>query len=127
MRRRLETLRVATEARHTLQIDIDQLQGRRSERTVRPLGCFYWGSVWTLAAWCESRAGFRSFRVDRIADAQVNDERFRDEAGKTLADLFRRVEAESGAKARVEASQHAGAAPGGARSARLRRGKGEGG
>ena len=93
--------------------------------------CFYWGSVWTLAAWCESRAGFRSFRVDRIADVQVGDARFRDEAGKTLADLFRRVEAESGAKARVEASRHAGAAPGGAasrpRSARLRRGKGEGG
>ena len=131
VRRRLETLRVATEARHTLQLVYVDLQGRRSERTVRPLGCFYWGSVWTLAAWCESRAGFRSFRVDRIADVQVGDARFRDEAGKTLADLFRRVEAESGAKASVEAGRHAGAAPGGAasrpRSARLRRGEGAGG
>ncbi len=60
-----------------------------SERTVRPLGCFYWGTVWTLAAWCESRDAFRSFRVDRITSLQVLDATFRDEPGRTLADLFR--------------------------------------
>jgi predicted DNA-binding transcriptional regulator YafY len=63
----------------------------------RPLGCFYWGSVWTLAAWCETRVGFRSFRVDRITHLQVLDERFRDEPGQTLADLFRQVETEQAA------------------------------
>jgi predicted DNA-binding transcriptional regulator YafY len=61
---------------------------------VRPLGCFYWGEVWTLAAWCEVRDGFRNFRVDRIETVGRSNERFRDEPGKTLADLFRRVEAE---------------------------------
>jgi predicted DNA-binding transcriptional regulator YafY len=65
-----------------------------SERLVRPLGCFYWGEVWTLAAWCEAREGFRNFRIDRIQDLGVLDERFRDEPGKTLADLFRATEAE---------------------------------
>jgi predicted DNA-binding transcriptional regulator YafY len=58
---------------------------------VRPLGVFFWDAVWTLAAWCELRNDFRSFRVDRIVEVTELDERFRDEAGKTLADLFRRV------------------------------------
>ena len=135
VRRRLETLRVATEARHTLHLAYVDLQGRRSERTVRPLGCFYWGSVWTLAAWCESRHGFRSFRVDRIAELRVGDERFRDEAGKTLSDLFRRVEAQAGAEAgaevRTATAANASPGPNGAagrpRSAGLRRSEHRGG
>jgi predicted DNA-binding transcriptional regulator YafY len=93
-RRRLETLRRAAEDRQTLRLVYRDLQERRSERTVRPLGCFYWGSVWTLAAWCEVRESFRSFRVDRIDDLQLSEERFRDEAGKTLPDLFRQVDAQ---------------------------------
>jgi predicted DNA-binding transcriptional regulator YafY len=93
-RQRLEVLRIAAEARHKLRLTYVDLKDRRSERVVRPLGCFYWGSVWTLAAWCEARGGFRSFRVDRMAELRVQDERFRDEAGKTLADLFRQVEDE---------------------------------
>ena len=61
---------------------------------MRPLGCFYWSEVWTLAAWCEVREDFRNFRVDRIERLEALDERFRDEPGKTLADLFRQVEGE---------------------------------
>ena len=90
----LEALRIAAEAKHTVRIVCLDLKEQRSERVVRPLGCFYWGSVWTLAAWCEARDRFRNFRVDRIAELQVLDARFRDEPGKTLADLFREVEAE---------------------------------
>ena len=61
---------------------------------MRPLGCVYWGEVWTLAAWCEVREGFRNFRIDRITGLEVLAERFRDEAGKTLADLLRQVDVE---------------------------------
>ena len=93
-RKRLETLRIAAEAKHTLRLVYVDLKEQRSERVVRPLGCFYRGAVWTLAAWCEARAGFRNFRVDRIEALQVLEARFRDEPGKTLADLFREVEAE---------------------------------
>jgi len=91
-RARLETLRVAAEARRKLRMRYLDLKGEPSERVVRPLGCFYWGEVWTLAAWCEARQNFRNFRVDRIEELQLLDERFRDEAGKTLPDLFRAVE-----------------------------------
>ena len=69
------------------------LSDKPSERTVRPLGCFYWGKVWTLAAWCERRNDFRTFRVDRVVEARPLEERFRDEPGRTLADLVRLEEA----------------------------------
>ena len=89
-RARLEALRQATEARQKLRIDYRDLKEASSQRTVRPLGCFFWGQVWTLAAWCESRQDFRSFRVDRIDAMLLLDERFRDEPGRSLADLMRR-------------------------------------
>lgn len=56
-------------------------------RTVRPLGLWYWGKVWTMVCWCELRAGFRMFRIDRIAEI-TEGERFKDEAGKTLRDFY---------------------------------------
>ena len=65
-----------------------------TQRMLRPLGCFYWGKIWTLVAWCESRNGFRSFRLDRIQNAHLVEDKaghFKDEAGKTLADYLREV------------------------------------
>ena len=91
-RTRLRVLREATEQRAKVRMRYLDLKGSASERTVRPLGCVYWGEVWTLAAWCETRDGFRNFRIDRIAGVDVLDERFRDEPGKALADLLREVE-----------------------------------
>ena len=93
-RARLETLRLATESRRKLQLRYLDLKGQASERTVRPLACFFWGQVWTLAAWCELRQDFRSFRVDRIARLDRLEERFRDEPGRALADLQRRYRTE---------------------------------
>jgi predicted DNA-binding transcriptional regulator YafY len=90
-RQRLEQLRLAAETRQFLRLTYLDLKGVRSERLLRPLGSFYWGAVWTLAAWCEMRQGFRSFRVDRIETLDVLPERFQSEPGKTLADLFRQV------------------------------------
>jgi predicted DNA-binding transcriptional regulator YafY len=90
-RERLEKLRVAAETHHKLNLRYVDLKDIETERTVRPLGCFFWGAVWTLAAWCELRQGFRSFRVDRIRELRLCDERFRDEPGKTLADLMRQA------------------------------------
>ena len=90
-RRRLEQLRLAAESRHVVRLRYLDLNGVRSERRLRPVGSFYWGAVWTLAAWCELRQDFRSFRVDRIEALEVLDDRFRDEPGKTLADLMRRA------------------------------------
>jgi predicted DNA-binding transcriptional regulator YafY len=105
MRNRLQTLREAVEARQKLRLSYRDVSGDASERTVRPLGCFYWGKVWTLSTWCELRSDFRGFRIDRMDAVKVLPERFRDEAGKTLADMLRQVKARSAEAKRLEQQQ----------------------
>lgn len=43
-------------------------EGRASERTVVPLGLYFWGKQWLLAGYCLMRNDYRSFRVDRVHD-----------------------------------------------------------
>ncbi|MBW2312821.1 MAG: YafY family transcriptional regulator [Deltaproteobacteria bacterium] len=64
-----------------------------SQRTVRPIGLFFWGYNWTLTAWCELRDDFRSFRVDRIERLALQDDTFEPEPGKTLEDFLEQVTA----------------------------------
>lgn len=90
----LQTLRESAQAHRKLQLHYRDATDALSQRTVRPLGCFYWGKVWTLGAWCESRNAFRSFRLDRMEHVQPVEGaqgRFADEPGKTLADYLRAV------------------------------------
>jgi predicted DNA-binding transcriptional regulator YafY len=89
--RLLQQLREAAQSKHLAHITYRDAKDASSERTVRPLGVFYWGAVWTLAAWCEVREGFRSFRIDRIETLDVLERHFADEPDKTLADLLRKV------------------------------------
>lgn len=58
IRQRLQDLRVATQAQRRVSITYQDLQSKTSQRTLRPLGCFYWGKVWTLAAWCATKRDF---------------------------------------------------------------------
>ncbi len=90
----LQQLREAAQAKQLAHIRYRDAAELRTKRTVRPLGVFYWGAVWTLAAWCESREDFRSFRVDRIETLDVLQARFADEPGRSLADLLRNFKAE---------------------------------
>jgi predicted DNA-binding transcriptional regulator YafY len=88
----LQTLREAVQAHRKVCVHYRDAADQSTERTLRPLGCFYWGKVWTLAAWCETRHGFRSFRVDRMAQVHALEGpqgQFRDESGKTLSDYLR--------------------------------------
>jgi predicted DNA-binding transcriptional regulator YafY len=93
--RTLQTLREAVQERRKVFINYRDLNEKPSERTLRPLGCFYWGKVWTLAAWCEQRSDFRSFRVDRVTAVQRLEDQFRDEPGRTLADYARLTETQA--------------------------------
>ena len=104
LRARLQVLREAVQARQKLRLHYRDVSGDASERTVRPLGCFYWGRVWTLSTWCELRNDFRGFRIDRMDAVDLLPERFRDEAGKTLADMLRQVKART-AEAKLPAQQ----------------------
>jgi len=88
----LQLLREAVQARRVVRFDYQDAAHKKSQRTVRPLGCFYWGSVWTLAAWCQAREDFRSFRLDRMTHAawvEGSAGLFQDAQGQTLADFLR--------------------------------------
>ena len=51
-------------------------QGRASERMIWPISVGYLEAVRLLAAWCELRGDFRSFRTDRVVDANYLDEKY---------------------------------------------------
>ena len=88
---RLGLLRHAASTRRRIRFDYADAKGAATTRIARPLGCYHWEAVWTLGAWCEQRAAFRSFRIDRMRSLEVLDDVFRDEAGRTLADFLRHV------------------------------------
>ena len=50
--------------------------GRDSERTIWPIAIGYLEAVRLLAAWCELRKDFRSFRTDRVIDAVYLEEKY---------------------------------------------------
>ncbi len=83
----LAIAREALMARRRIRFRYTSERGDATERTVRPLGVFFWGRTWSLAAWCEMRVGFRNFRLDRVSEAAMLD-RFEEEPGRTLRDLL---------------------------------------
>ena len=87
----LDTMREAIVAGRRLAFSYKDEAGKPSERAVRPLGLYFWGERWTLAAWCEMRTDFRNFRLDRVAGVTIGT-RFPDEPGKRLEDFLRSVE-----------------------------------
>jgi predicted DNA-binding transcriptional regulator YafY len=84
-------LRHAAADRRKARFTYTRPDGESSARTVWPLGLFYWGAVWTLLAWCETRNDFRNFRLDRIGDAEISDEPYPLVPGRTLEDFMRRI------------------------------------
>jgi predicted DNA-binding transcriptional regulator YafY len=83
----LAVAREALVAHRRIRFRYDNERAEATERTVRPLGVFFWGRTWTLAAWCEMRVAFRNFRLDRIKAPTLLD-RFEDEPGRTLRDFL---------------------------------------
>ncbi len=86
--RHMPAIRAAVRARQKLRITYVKDDGTQSERVIRPLQLDYWGRVWTVTAWCEWRADFRVFRIDRIDSLRVLPQLFVDEPGRTLADYL---------------------------------------
>ena len=83
-RNQIDKLEEATENKDRIALSYKDASGMPTERIVRPLGLHFWGNVWTLVAWCETRNDFRMFRLDRIVKTEPNG-RFRTEKDKTLA------------------------------------------
>ena len=67
-----------------------------TSRRVHPLGLWFWGKVWTMVAWCETREDFRMFRLDRMMASTRTGETFQPAAERSLAECLRRFEQEFG-------------------------------
>jgi predicted DNA-binding transcriptional regulator YafY len=95
LRRKLDTLHSAAQERRVVLLAYSREDGQPSVRRVHPLALYFWGGTWTLAAWCELRIDFRTFRVDRVQHADCLEEQFTPRAGQTLADYLRRIRSQS--------------------------------
>jgi predicted DNA-binding transcriptional regulator YafY len=89
----LDRLRHAINERRVLELGYMREDGELSARSVRPLGLFFWGAVWTLAAWCELRNDYRSFRIDRIQELKESERRFEETKEISLETLFAKYRA----------------------------------
>ena len=87
LRADLDRLHAAIDAARRVEFGYTAEDGAASHRQVRPLGLFFWGGVWTLAAWCELRQDFRAFRIDRM-QALALGEPFARETGRGLPDYL---------------------------------------
>ena len=84
----LDELREAINGKSVIQMAYDDLKNKRTTRHLRPLGLFFWGKVWTLAAWCELRQDYRTFRVDRIISITLTDSTFDENTGVSFQDFL---------------------------------------
>lgn len=72
----VERIRLATREQKKLQIDYVDDRQRASQRLIWPISMGYFQDKMLLAAWCELRQDFRHFRLDRVQDCQLLDERY---------------------------------------------------
>ena len=100
-REMLERLRGAIENSKVIVIEYSDADSQSTERRLRPMALLFWGNVWTLAAWCELRADFRSFRADRIKTLKVLEETVIQERGKRYEDFLAKVRRDFGLNGRI--------------------------
>jgi len=96
----LQPLRMAVRERRIVRIDYVREDGTPSQRTLWPLGLFFWGRAWTLVGWCHLREEFRHFRVDRIQQLDALEANFPDQPGRRLTDFFDQLEQREGISVR---------------------------
>jgi predicted DNA-binding transcriptional regulator YafY len=88
LRERLDHLHDACIDRRVISFAYTREDGQTSQRDVRPLALYFWSGVWTLAAWCELRKDFRTFRIDRMEEFKVLPREFVQKKGQRLEDYL---------------------------------------
>lgn len=72
----LDIIRDAAKSRHCLNFVYRNAQGAHMQRSVDPLRLDLVGESWYLRGWCHERDSLRTFRLDRISDIHVSEEKF---------------------------------------------------
>jgi len=88
---KIDTLERACEERLVTAIAYTDAAGEATERSIWPLGLWFWGGTWTVIGWCLKRDDFRVFRIDRIGAMTPTGETFRAEKGRTLRDFYEQM------------------------------------
>ncbi len=93
VRESFDVVHGALNAQRLLLLDYCDAQQRVTERVVQPLGLFFWGNAWLLAAWCTTRTDYRSFRLDRCRAIRMLDDHFHETPDRSLNGFLRAVRA----------------------------------
>ncbi|MBP7452664.1 MAG: YafY family transcriptional regulator [Ottowia sp.] len=72
----LPALRQAIRAEHALWLDYRDEAGRATRRRVWPFAVAFFDHARLIAAWCELRQDFRSFRADRVLALESTGQRY---------------------------------------------------
>lgn len=86
-----DTLHAALGRHAVARLAYRDAQGQLTDRCIQPLGLFFWGQVWLVAAWCEHRQDYRTFRLDRCVTVDILERHFAESAERSLADFMRKV------------------------------------
>jgi predicted DNA-binding transcriptional regulator YafY len=81
----LSEIRAAIRDSRKLYIGYADADGRRTNRVIWPIAMAYYVDATLVGAWCELRADYRNFRIERIQSSKVLRERFDQQGGR----LFR--------------------------------------
>jgi len=84
-----ELIRRGAAEQRVIELSYADVDGRETERQVEPLGLIFWGSAWTLIAWCRLRGDYRMFRLDRMVALSLTEEIFEARPGRSLQDYIR--------------------------------------
>ena len=88
----LQSVMEAVPKRQVLSIKYADEAGRKTSRAIWPLAAIFSTRAWSVVAWCELRIGFRSFRLDRIAQLTVERRSYPVTPGRTLQDYFNEMQ-----------------------------------
>ncbi|MDG2341346.1 MAG: YafY family protein [Paracoccaceae bacterium] len=69
-------LRLAIRQRLKLRLEYKDQEGRASDRIVWPMLIAYLSSVRYIVAWCETRNGYRHFKMDRVQNVEVLEDKY---------------------------------------------------
>ena len=84
----LSELCEAVRGKERIELKYVDVNGRKTNRYVRPLGVTCFNSVWLFTAWCDSKHDFRNFRVDRVRSVLRTGEIFKDKPGERFKDYI---------------------------------------
>ena len=88
-------VRAAIRDERKLAVDYRDADGRVTRRTLRPLALIYYVDNAMLIAWCEMRADFRHFRLDRMQSCTEMEDFFTGDGPRLRADWEKALKAQT--------------------------------